>query len=55
MRKRIGAIALASGMLILGGCGTAETQTDLFEQQGTYLGITVAYETSSNSYHTVIS
>ncbi len=25
-------------MLILGGCGTAATQTDLFEQQGTYLG-----------------
>lgn len=38
MKKTIGAFALASGMLILGGCGTAATQTDLFEQQGTYLG-----------------
>lgn len=38
MRKRMGAIALASGMLVLSGCGTAATQTDLFEQQGTYLG-----------------
>jgi len=38
MKKTMGAIALASGMLILGGCGTAATQTDLFEQQGTYLG-----------------
>ncbi|WP_410503034.1 DUF4825 domain-containing protein [Exiguobacterium acetylicum] len=38
MKKTVGAIALASGMLILGGCGTVATQTDLFEQQGTYLG-----------------
>lgn len=38
MRKRMGAIALASGMLILGGCGTTATQTDVFDQQGTYLG-----------------
>ena len=38
MKKTVGAIILASGMLILGGCGTAATQTDLFEQQGTYLG-----------------
>lgn len=38
MKKTMGALALASGMLILGGCGTAATQTDLFEQQGTYLG-----------------
>ena len=38
MRKTMGALALASGMLILGGCGTAATQTDLFKQQGTYLG-----------------
>lgn len=38
MKKTVGAIILASGMLILGGCRTAATQTDLFEQQGTYLG-----------------
>ncbi|MGI1806692.1 DUF4825 domain-containing protein [Exiguobacterium sp. TDN 0502] len=38
MKKTVGAIILASGMLILSGCGTAATQTDLFEQQGTYLG-----------------
>ncbi|WP_368915076.1 DUF4825 domain-containing protein [Exiguobacterium acetylicum] len=38
MKKTVGAIILASGMLILGGCGTAATQIDLFEQQGTYLG-----------------
>ena len=38
MKKTVGAIILASGMLILGGCGTAATQTDLFEQQGTYIG-----------------
>lgn len=38
MKKTVGAIILASGMLILGGCGTAATQTDLFEQQDTYLG-----------------
>jgi len=38
MKKTVGAIVLASGMLILGGCGTAATQIDLFEQQGTYLG-----------------
>ncbi|WP_058703466.1 DUF4825 domain-containing protein [Exiguobacterium indicum] len=38
MNKTVGAIVLASGMLILGGCGTAATQTDAFEEQGTYLG-----------------
>jgi len=38
MKKTVGAIILASGMLIIGGCGTAATQTDLFDQQGTYLG-----------------
>ncbi|AOT00489.1 hypothetical protein ESP131_09575 [Exiguobacterium sp. U13-1] len=38
MKKTVGAIVLAGGMLILGGCGTAATQTDLFKQQGTYLG-----------------
>ncbi|WP_313491955.1 DUF4825 domain-containing protein [Exiguobacterium sp.] len=38
MKKTVGAIILASGMLILSGCGTSATQTDLFEQQGTYLG-----------------
>ncbi|WP_426273171.1 DUF4825 domain-containing protein [Exiguobacterium sp. R-17] len=38
MKKTVGAIILASGMVILGGCGTAATQTNLFDQQGTYLG-----------------
>ena len=38
MKKTVSSIILASGMLILGGCGTAATQTDLFKQQGTYLG-----------------
>jgi len=38
MKKTVSAIVLAGGMMILGGCGTAATQTDLFEQQGTYLG-----------------
>ena len=38
MKKTVGAIVLAGGMMILAGCGTAATQTDLFKQQGTYLG-----------------
>lgn len=38
MKKTVGAIILASGMMILGGCGTAATQPNLFDQKGTYLG-----------------
>ncbi len=38
MKKTVGAIVLAGGMMILAGCGTAATQTNLFKQQGTYLG-----------------